>query len=119
MLPSLLALTSLFSTAFLLYSLPPTVTGFQVLDGRQGASAAKVAPRSPLETWLPYLNLGLVVILMLLSLVSGSDIAGVGWVGLGNLPAIVYGVVIAAKLIMGSVDPESELTALRYEYKGA
>lgn len=76
-------------------------------------------PRSPLETWLPYLNLGLVVMLMLLGLVSSPEAAGVGWVGLGNLPAIVYTVVIAAKLIMGSVDPESELTALRYEYKGA
>lgn len=78
-----------------------------------------IAPRSPLEVWLPYLNLGLVVMLMLLSLVSTSVAAGVGWIGLGTLPAIVYGVVIAAKLVMGGVDPESELTALRYEYKGA
>jgi hypothetical protein len=41
------------------------------------------------------------------------------WVGFGWLPAVVYGVVLLAKVIMGSVDPEAELGGLRYGYKGA
>ncbi len=123
-LPTLLAITSLLSTAFLLYSLPPTVTGFIVLDKQQGGVGGKsraeaTLARSPLEVWLPHLNLGLVVILMLLNLVASSDRMGPGWIVLKNLPAIIYTAVLAAKLIMAHVDPESELRALRYEYKGA
>ena len=38
---------------------------------------------------------------------------------LGNLPAVVLLVVFASKAVMGSVDPERELGALKYEYKGA
>lgn len=91
-------------------------------------------PRSPLARWLPYLNTGLCVLLVLSGLLptsaggDGSDEEGggqqqqqqhVGWLGLGNLPAIVYAVVIVAKVVMASVDPERELAALRYGYKGA
>lgn len=89
-----------------------------------------VVPKSPLEKHLPYLNIGLCVILML-SGVFAHGAGGVedgeshrhshqfGWLGLGNLPAIVYGVVIIAKVVMASVDPERELQKLKYEYKGA
>lgn len=42
-----------------------------------------------------------------------------GLLGLGNLPGIVYAVVVVAKLMMASVDPERELGALKYGYKGA
>lgn len=35
------------------------------------------------------------------------------------LPAGVYGVVLAGKWVMASVDPERELGDLRYGYKGA
>jgi hypothetical protein len=87
------------------------------------AGAAATAPfttlRSPLEIWLPYLNLGLVAVLVLLNMATKSENASLGWIGAGNLPAIVYAAVLAAKLVMASVDPESELSALRYEYKGA
>ena len=41
------------------------------------------------------------------------------WWGFGWLPAGVYGVVILAKLTMGSVDPKEELGGLRYGFKGA
>jgi hypothetical protein len=41
------------------------------------------------------------------------------WWGFGWLPAGVYGVVLLAKWVMGSVDPVSELGGLRYEFKGA
>ncbi|KAI0900922.1 hypothetical protein F4806DRAFT_450418 [Annulohypoxylon nitens] len=76
---------------------------------------------SPLARYLPYLNLGLCGILVLTGLLtkSGASQGHWGHVGLNNLPAIVYGVVLVAKMVMGSVDPERELSALRYEYKGA
>ncbi|KAI1093446.1 hypothetical protein F5B19DRAFT_450346 [Rostrohypoxylon terebratum] len=76
---------------------------------------------SPLARYLPYLNLGLCAVLVLTGLLtkSGASQGHWGHVGLNNLPAVVYGVVLIAKMVMGSVDPERELSALRYEYKGA
>ncbi|GJD02002.1 hypothetical protein ColKHC_10827 [Colletotrichum higginsianum] len=76
--------------------------------------------KSPLETYLPYLNFGLCVVLVLTGLVTRSgERHTLGHVGLGNLPAIVYVVILIAKVVMGSVDPEKELAALRYDFKGA
>lgn len=173
----MLGLTSLASTAFLLFSLPPTETGIHALDawassgsarGQQGdgdgndgagvmasgsgaglsgistlsqrrqrrrrASSFSVAPqKSPLEKHLPLLNVGLCAVLVLYGLLVQRRGGGTsehydhnedqrqhfGWLGLGNLPAIVYAVVIVAKLVMANVDPERELTALKYDYKGA
>lgn len=93
-------------------------------------------PKTPLERWLPYLNMGLCAILVVSGLLlagraADGDEAGLphqqprrgreqyGLLGLGNLPAIVYAVVVVAKVVMASVDPERELAALRYGYKGA
>lgn len=100
-----------------------------------------MVPKSPLEKHLPYLNIGLCVILILSGVLANRVVGGeadgdgdgngqghdrsshhhhqFGWLGLGNLPAIVYGVVIIAKMVMASVDPERELQKLKYEYKGA
>ncbi|KAK1961773.1 hypothetical protein LY78DRAFT_617142 [Colletotrichum sublineola] len=76
--------------------------------------------KSPLETYLPYLNLGLCIMLVLTGFVMRSgERHAFGYVGLGNLPAIVYAVTLVAKVIMGSVDPEKELAALKYDLKGA
>ncbi|KAF9870132.1 hypothetical protein CkaCkLH20_12366 [Colletotrichum karsti] len=76
--------------------------------------------KSPLEQYLPYLNLGLCAMLVLTGMVTKPGDRGTfGHVGLGNLPAIVYVVIIIAKVVMGSVDPEKELAALKYDYKGA
>ena len=158
-LPSILALTSLASTTYLLLRLPPGVTGISFLDrlsqpktpppnrnpeiledydntgpsmsmrsrrrsaaafgGSQGARPFAVSdPRSPLETYLPYLNAGLYLVLALLGL-SAKLGPVFGGVGLGNLPGIVLLVVVVAKMVMGTVDPEKELAALKYEFKGA
>lgn len=158
-LPSLLALTSLASTTYLLYTLPPPETGIPFLDDarnpgqrtsqalhsdsdsdgeirgsvqipqlqrrRSRASSFSYVPgatRSPLETWLPYLNLGLcgvlVVIGILTSARNGEGRKG-GSVLADLLPAVVYAVVLAAKMVMAGVDPERELGGLRYRYKGA
>lgn len=158
LLVACLGLTSLASTAFLLLSLTPTETGMALLDAwaRSGPAAATAAGpssglgalderrrqrrgagssgparrKSPLERYLPYLNVGLCAVLVLYGLLvrrggggggggGGEARQQFGLLGLGNLPAIVYGVVVVAKLVMASVDPERELAALKYDYKGA
>lgn len=64
--------------------------------------------------------MGLAGVLVLLGLVSTEAWKGAfGWIGMGNLPAIVFGVVVASKALMASVDPEAELGSLKYDYKGA
>lgn len=73
--------------------------------------------RSPIREYLPYLNIGLCAVLGLLGMVfRGREEV---WWGFGWLPAGVYGMVLLAKVVMGSVDPEAELGGLRYEFKGA
>ncbi|KAI1760895.1 hypothetical protein GGR53DRAFT_507966 [Hypoxylon sp. FL1150] len=143
---ALMALSSLASTGWMLARLPPGVTGVKVLDEWVGASSgsrdrdddnnstskkkkragalpfwADNNPRSPLENYLPYMNAGLCAVLVLTGFLSRSAVSQGYWghVGLSNLPAIVYGVVLVAKIVMGGVDPERDLGALRYEYKGA
>ncbi|OTA57270.1 hypothetical protein K449DRAFT_386571 [Hypoxylon sp. EC38] len=149
-LTALLSLTSLASTAWMLWTQAPGVTGIRVLDAwvsgagagaDSGSRGNKKEPgqqkkkkqdrsvpfwaeehrRSPLEKYLPYLNLGVCAVLVLAGFLSKSASSQGRWghVGLSNLPAIVYGVVLVAKMVMGSVDPERDLGALRYEYKGA
>ncbi|KAI3323699.1 hypothetical protein HD806DRAFT_534822 [Xylariaceae sp. AK1471] len=158
---ALLALSSLVSTAWTLWSLPPGVTGIRPLDAWVGSSNANpnshndgsgsesehlmtlgpiganaqrrrrysgspglwLQHRSPLEQYLPFLNMALCGVLVLTGFLSSQRSAAArqhwGHVGLANLPAVVYAVVLVAKMLMGSVDPERELSALRYEYKGA
>lgn len=69
--------------------------------------------------YLPYLNLGLGVVLALMGWVIGRMGEKAAWTGMGYLPLLVYVVILISKMVMGSVDPEKELTALRYDYKGA
>ncbi|KAI3341295.1 hypothetical protein F4824DRAFT_309333 [Ustulina deusta] len=78
--------------------------------------------RSPLQQYLPFLNVALCGLLVLAGLLSPRRPAAAqhwGHVGLANLPALIYVVVLVAKMLMGSIDPEKELSAFRYEYKGA
>ncbi|KAH8842519.1 hypothetical protein MCOR27_008058 [Pyricularia oryzae] len=164
-LPTLLSISSLASTTWLLYAQDPTETGIAALDSwARGAgldnsngnnppfSPLRRAPggsrrrrlssfsaaagggvgvygrgyRSPLETYLPLLNAGLCALLLLMAvLIALAPPEGrtapehVSRVMLACLPAVVYAVVIAAKLVMSSVDPERDLTGLKYENKGA
>ncbi|KAF4993827.1 hypothetical protein FDECE_13301 [Fusarium decemcellulare] len=83
------------------------------------SSFSYVERRSPLEMYLPYLNLGLGLILILMAWAVGRSRSEAVWPGMGYLPLVVYVVVLLAKTVMGSVDPEKELSALKYEYKGA
>ncbi|KAK2594861.1 hypothetical protein QQS21_007411 [Conoideocrella luteorostrata] len=137
---AILSITSLLASAYLLHKLPPTVTGIAPLDAwtrrEDVLAASKDASiklrhqarrlqrglnydKSPLETYLPYLNAALVTILVLTGLVTGRGAGSFSWVGMGNLPGIVYTVILLAKVVMGAVDPEKELSGLRYEYRGA
>lgn len=71
----------------------------------------------PVRTYLPYLNIVLSGVLAALGLVfRGREMV---WFGFAWLPGCVYVVVLMAKVVMGSVNPEAELGALRYEFKGA
>lgn len=118
---SILALSSLFSTAYLLRTLPAEVTGIAPLDSWSGTGGLPGKLRSPLDTHLPYLNAGLTTMLALMELVASLRTQGGGlpWFGIGYLPGIVYGAALAAKLVMAGVDPERELSSMRYEYRGA
>ncbi|RKU47393.1 hypothetical protein DL546_007314 [Coniochaeta pulveracea] len=141
-MPSVLALTSLASTGWLLYVLPPSRTGIAVLDemssgGQEGEAvgtggghsdsdsdgeirrvrtqmSAQLQRRrsrtssfsyvsgpgvgSPLERWLPYLNLGLCGVLVLIGILTAAK-KGRESVLADFLPVIVYGVVLAAKVL--------------------
>ena len=120
----ILSLSCLFVTAYLAYTFPPEETGLAPLDERRTVTRGNVRderrnlfaePESPARKYLPYLNLALATVIFLLSLVRGG---GTFAVVQGCLPVLVYGVVVAAKLVMAGVDP-SELRGLKYDYKGA
>ncbi|KIH91484.1 hypothetical protein SPBR_02014 [Sporothrix brasiliensis 5110] len=134
---SMLGISSLGATAFLVHQQSPTKTGIRVLDAWSGAdikgkgretsgaplrlsdwSGAGGRP-PPLEVYLPFLNLGLCAVLLLSLFVSRGAPSSTPYRLLGSLPAAVYGVVLVSKVTMAGVDPERELGRLRYEYKGA
>ncbi|KAL2155325.1 hypothetical protein VTH82DRAFT_66 [Thermothelomyces myriococcoides] len=93
--------------------------------GRGGilGAASVGGAKSPLETHLPWLNVALAVLTLLTGflqrLKTGPVTTGVNPLLLGALPGVVYAVIIGAKVIMAGVDPERELSALKYGYKGA
>ncbi|KAK0626070.1 hypothetical protein B0T14DRAFT_509092 [Immersiella caudata] len=194
---SFLALSSLLSTAYLLYYLPLTKTGIKALDNIEGGwggivllltrrgqkkrerrereegwrprgirnksrrgrrsddsstdeetregirreerrreeERARVRANFPLEVdmdtsspllqHLPVMNLVLSVVVAVAGWLNHKWLVGyyqdAVWrlAGLGNLPAVINGVVIVAKMMMAGVDPERELSKLRYGYKGA
>ena len=35
---------------------------------------------------------------------------------MGYLPLVVYAIILVSKMVMGSVDPEKELSSLKYVY---
>ncbi|OAA71256.1 hypothetical protein ISF_01807 [Cordyceps fumosorosea ARSEF 2679] len=135
-LPTCLALSSLAATAYLLHRLPPAVTGLRPLDDWAGTGGAAGA-RGPLDRALPYLNGLLAGVLAFWGAAvaykasrfdggggggggGGGETSGaLAWPVMCSLPAGVYAVVLLAKVVMAGVDPEKELSALRYDYKGA
>lgn len=75
----------------------------------------------PIQTYLPLLNLLLCIVLAILGIQLSKRGRVEVWMGawFGCLPGFAYGVVVGAKWVMGSVDPERELGGLRYGFKGA
>lgn len=137
---SLLGVSSLATTAFLVHQQTPTKTGIRVLDAWSGADVKGKGPETatafrlsdwsgaggrppPLEQYLPFLNLGLCTMLLLSLFLPrrgpSATTSSTPYQLLGSLPAAVYGVVLVSKVTMAGVDPERELNRLRYEYKGA
>ncbi|KAI6756653.1 hypothetical protein HG530_011251 [Fusarium avenaceum] len=100
---ALLSLTSLFSTAYLLHHQPPTSSGIPFLDDW-------ARPKTPRPTRPPSLST---------RESSGRVKSEAVWPGMGYLPLVVYGIILVSKMVMGSVDPEKELSSLKYDYKGA
>jgi hypothetical protein len=74
-------------------------------------------PASPVEKYLPYLNIVLCGLLVIAGMVMGGR-RELLWSGFGNVPGLVYLLVLMAKMVMGSVDV-GELEALKYGFKGA
>ncbi|KAF4123744.1 hypothetical protein GMORB2_6445 [Geosmithia morbida] len=142
---SLLSITCLLSTALLTYRLPYTLTGMPVLDDRRasghhsknknkdkikmgggggGRTVGAGAGDSPLDRYLPYLNGALAILLILVGLVVPRSSAAAAAslhsaVVASCLPALIYGVVVVAKVVMAGVDPEEQLSSLKYQYRGA
>ncbi|EKD12851.1 hypothetical protein MBM_09080 [Drepanopeziza brunnea f. sp. 'multigermtubi' MB_m1] len=122
---SVLSITSLLSTAYMVHTSPPGQTGLAFVD-RANAEPKSMAARreallaandGPIKQFLPYLNVGLCVILLGLgSMVQRKGVAV--WAGFAWLPAAVYGVSVAAKWVIGGVDP-GDLANFRYELRGA
>lgn len=83
----------------------------------RGRGLGEEGGESPIEKYLPGLNLGLCGVLAVLGALVGRRVDV--WMGFSWVPGFVLGVVVGAKWVMGSVDPESELGALRYGFKGA
>ncbi|KAK4157465.1 hypothetical protein C8A00DRAFT_29614 [Chaetomidium leptoderma] len=97
-----------------------------ILGNSSSSQMGKTTEKSPLETHLPWLNVGLAVLALLTGLLErvktgpvGTGTTGVSPLLLGALPGVVYAVVIGAKVVMAGVDPERELSGLKYGYKGA
>jgi hypothetical protein len=123
---ALLSITSLLSTAYILYYLPAGKTGIAEIDAlnvkekskeRRLPRLGEVVDKGPIEMYLPYLNLGLSGVLALAGLLVGGKGAEL-FSGFGYLPGLIYGFVIVAKVVMGSVDV-GELEDLKYGFKGA
>lgn len=128
----LLCATCLLSTAYLIHRLDPTQTGIPLLDSRHPGRNASKNTRSrpglggnrhagagPLDTYLPYLNGALAVLLVVAGVLVPAQSSPAAPLLSTCLPAVVYAVVALAKVVMAGVDPEAELQGLRYQYKGA
>jgi hypothetical protein len=124
---SILSITSLLSTAYLLYILPPGQTAISYLDALNTTSSKDKPARrqfsqnlgldeGPIKEYLPYLNLGLCGVLVCWEWwLVGRESCGGDLVG--------YLLVLCGSVV-GEVDDgkcrsEGELGGLRYGFKGA
>lgn len=120
MILSLLSISSLLCSAYILFFIPlttsiaPFSTSVAKLQSPCVIANQRVDVRGPIEAYLAILNLLLAGVLAVTGWLGGSA-KGVPFPA---LPGVVFGVVSMARLVMGSVDV-GELQGLRYRYKGA
>ncbi|KAI6250173.1 hypothetical protein HI914_01366 [Erysiphe necator] len=125
---SILGITSLLSTAYLLVSLPPGQTNIAIIDRFSQSSIQKpitkhyvpnlLPSEGPIKQILPYLNVGLCISSAILGTLVEKKVGGLEY-GLCFIPIINYGAVLITACLMGSINPEQELNTLKYKYKGA
>ncbi|TVY48386.1 hypothetical protein LOCC1_G000932 [Lachnellula occidentalis] len=126
---SILSISSLLSTAWMVFVLPSGETGISSLDKLNNTPAILsdggvenpkrvMDSEGPMRQYLPYLNVGLCLLLGVLGKQMRERGDGMWWV-LSWLPAAVYVIVLCGKFVMGGVDPGMELEGLRYEFRGA
>lgn len=122
---SLLSISSLLSTAYILSYLPHNRTGLTAIDSLNAPKSkpgvvklpklGDIIDQGPVELYLASLNAVLVALLGVAGMLVRSEKA---WVGFGALPGLAFGIVLAAKYFMASVDI-GQLEGLKYPYKGA
>ena len=118
---SIMAISSLISTAYTMYSVP--VSGMSNSVGRSAMSLSG-SEDGPIEKYLPLLNVVLAGLLGLSGLVMvkrerDSGIVEGTWMFM-LLPAVLLGIVTVARRSMEEVQTGiGELRRLRYGYKGA
>lgn len=117
---SLLSISSLLCSAYVLYFIPlttsiaPFSSSVSKLQSSSDTADKEVIDRGPIETYLATLNAVLAGMLAITGWLGGSA-KGVPFPA---LPGVVCGVVGMTRWVMGSVDV-GELQGLRYRYKGA
>jgi hypothetical protein len=126
----LLSITSLASSAYVMYFVPVSHTA-GASSSSASSSVARTAQRpvlpvaggeeSPVNQYLPYLNAFICALLLLASwgYSSRTDVPEGLWLFL-LLPAVVCGMVFVARRSIGDIQAGlGELQGLKYDYKGA
>ncbi|OCT51611.1 hypothetical protein CLCR_09062 [Cladophialophora carrionii] len=131
----LLGITSLISSAYIMYMVPVSTPLGSLSNLPRIASSAQqrrnysssqtsfllTSDQSPINQYLPYLNAFICALLFLASwgYWSRSDVPEGLWLFL-LLPGVVFGMVFMAKRSMAEIETGlSELRGMRYQYKGA
>ncbi|EXJ58624.1 hypothetical protein A1O7_06051 [Cladophialophora yegresii CBS 114405] len=126
----LLGITSLVSSAYIMYMVPVSTTLGSLSNltriARRDYSGSRTSflltsDQSPINQYLPYLNAFICALLFLASwgYLSRSDVPEGLWLFL-LLPGLIFGMVFMAKRSMAEIETGlSELRGMRYQYKGA
>jgi hypothetical protein len=131
----LLGITSLVSSAYIMYMVPVGAPpgSLSVLPSRTASSFQQrrdhhvsqpslllTSDESPINQYLPYLNLFISVLLLLASWAYRSRDAPEGFWLFLLLPGLIFGMVFVARRSISDIQTGlGKLRGMRYEYKGA
>jgi len=112
-----LSMTSLLSTAYVLWYIPPRLPTQPIVRGITPVYALHYQADGPIEEYLPWMNGALGAVLSFMAWADyrrgrPEDV----WKGL--LPAVVFAIIMFARTQMRPLDVGG-LERLRYGYKGA